>query len=266
MRKISTMKNRAAQSVTRGRVAMVTGGVVAAIALGSTAAFAAGAGSSAHTHPEGFMAGGATSSISVSMHQQATGQQAAADKAAVVAAKAKVAAAHAKAAAEHQKVVAAQQKAAAAAAVKRAQAKAAADHKALVASWETPTTGYVLGAGFNQAGPHWIHKHSGQDFVVNTGTTVRAAHTGTVVTAGWGGAYGNNIVIKHADHLYTQYGHLSHIGVNVGEQVITGEKIGLSGSTGNSTGPHLHFEVRTTPYYGSAVEPLHFLKDHGVRP
>lgn len=137
-------------------------------------------------------------------------------------------------------------------------------HKARTAAWITPTTGYVLGAGFAQAGPHWIHKHSGQDFVVKSGTTVRAAHTGTVVTAGWGGAYGNNIVIKHGPHLYTQYGHLSHIGVYVGQHVKVGQQIGKSGSTGNSTGPHLHFEVRKTAVYGSAIEPLHFLRAHGV--
>jgi murein DD-endopeptidase MepM/ murein hydrolase activator NlpD len=164
---------------------------------------------------------------------------------------------------------AADQKAAAAkkaADAKAAAAKKAADAKARVNGWMTPTTGYVLGAGYAQAGPHWIHKHSGQDFVVPSGTTVRAAHTGTVVTAGWGGAYGNNIVIKHGSHLYTQYGHLSKIEVHVGEKVTTGEEIGKSGSTGNSTGPHLHFEVRTTPYYGSSVEPLHFLRAHGVNP
>ncbi|WNI17101.1 M23 family metallopeptidase [Actinacidiphila sp. ITFR-21] len=250
MRKISTMKNRTPKSVTRGRVAVVTGGLVAAIALGSTAAMAAGA-----HHPEGFLATGATSGISASVHQQATGQQAAADKAGVVAAKAKAA----KQAADKRAGQAAK---AAADARKRAQA----DGRARSASWVSPTTGYVLGAGYAQAGPHWAHTHSGQDFVVNSGTTVRAAHTGTVVTAGWGGAYGNNIVIKHADRTYSQYGHLSHIGVSVGQHVATGQKIGVSGSTGNSTGPHLHFEIRTTPYYGSSVEPLHFLRAHGVHP
>jgi murein DD-endopeptidase MepM/ murein hydrolase activator NlpD len=246
MRKNSTMKNRTPKSVTRGRVAVVTGGLVAAIALGSTAALAADA------HPEGFLATGATSAISQTVQKQATGQKTAAVKAKA-----------AKAAAEKH---AAEAKKAAAAAKKRAQAKAAADRKARSASWETPTTGYVLGAGYAQAGPHWANTHSGQDFVVGSGTKVRAAHTGTVVTAGWGGAYGNNIVIKHADHTYSQYGHLSHIGVSIGQHVITGQQIGLSGSTGNSTGPHLHFEIRTTPYYGSSVEPLHFLRAHGVHP
>jgi murein DD-endopeptidase MepM/ murein hydrolase activator NlpD len=246
MRKNSTMKNRTPKSVTRRRVAVVTGGLVAALALGTTAALAA------DTQHEGFLAAGSAGSISQAVAHQASGQQTAAVTAKADAAKAKAAAAaKAKATAE---------------AKKKAAAKAAADLKARIAGWETPTTGYVLGAGYHQVGKHWIHTHSGQDFVVPSGTNVRAAHTGTVVTAGWGGAYGNNIVIKNGTNLYTQYGHLSHIGVHVGEHVITGELIGLSGSTGNSTGPHLHFEVRTTPYYGSSVEPLHFLKEHGVNP
>jgi murein DD-endopeptidase MepM/ murein hydrolase activator NlpD len=236
MRKNSTMKNRTSKSVARGRIAVVGGGLVAALALGTTAALAADA-----PQHGGFLAAGTATSISHTVQKQAVGQRAAAAQA-----KAK---AHA-----------------AAEAKKRAKAKAAADRKARSASWVTPTTGYVLGAGFAQAGPHWIHTHSGQDFVVNSGTSVRAAHKGTVVTAGWGGAYGNNIVIKNGSHLYTQYGHLSHIGVHVGEHVNTAQKIGLSGSTGNSTGPHLHFEVRSTPYYGSGVEPLHFLHAHGVNP
>jgi murein DD-endopeptidase MepM/ murein hydrolase activator NlpD len=243
MRSNSTTTNRTPKSMTRGRVAVVTGGLVAALALGSTAAMAAGGHSD-----EGFLAAGSAHAISQTVQKQAAGQKTAADKAE---------AAQKKAAAE--KKADAQAKA-------RAKAKAAADRKARAASWETPTTGYVLGAGYHQVGKHWIHTHSGQDFVVPTGTKVRAAHTGTVVTAGWGGAYGNNIVIKNGSHLYTQYGHLSKIGVHVGEHVTTGETIGKSGSTGNSTGPHLHFEVRTTPYYGSSVEPVHFLKTHGVNP
>ncbi|MEE4546964.1 M23 family metallopeptidase [Streptomyces sp. V4-01] len=246
MRKNSTMKNRTPKSVTRGRVAVVTGGLVAALALGTTAALAS------DTQHVGTLAAGSPASISQTVAKQAADQ--------------KTAAAKSEAAAKQAKADAAAKRKAAAEAKKRAAAKAAADRKARIAGWETPTTGYVLGAGYHQVGKHWIHTHSGQDFVVPTGTTVRAAHTGTVVTAGWGGAYGNNIVIKNGTNLYTQYGHLSHIGVHVGEQVITGETIGLSGSTGNSTGPHLHFEVRTTPYYGSSVEPLHFLKTHGVTP
>jgi murein DD-endopeptidase MepM/ murein hydrolase activator NlpD len=243
MRKNSTM-NRAPKSVTRGRAAVVAGGLVAALALGSTAALAADA------QHEGFLAAGTASSISDVMRKQADGQKSHAVKAKADAAKAKAAEqARAKAAAQ---------------AKKRAAAKSAADRKARGTSWTTPAGGYVIGAGYAQAGPHWAHTHSGQDFVVPTGTSVRAAHTGTVVEAGWGGAYGNNIVIKHGSHTYSQYGHLSRLGVHVGERVTTGQEIGKSGSTGNSTGPHLHFEIRTTPYYGSSVEPLHFLRAHGV--
>lgn len=131
-------------------------------------------------------------------------------------------------------------------------------------SWVVPVHHYTLSAGFNQAGSLWSHRHSGQDFAVPTGTPVEAVHRGTVVEADWGGAYGNNIVIRHEDGYYTQYGHLSAFRVFVGQQVSAGQTIALSGSTGNSTGPHLHFEVRTTPYYGSEVEPLSFLRQHGV--
>ncbi|MGW4443315.1 M23 family metallopeptidase [Streptomyces sp. NPDC004682] len=136
-------------------------------------------------------------------------------------------------------------------------------------SWVDPVQHYTLSAGFAQAGSHWAHKHSGQDFAVPTGTNVLAAHGGTVVKAGPNGAgdgpaYGNAVVIKHGNGLYSQYAHLSRVDVRVGQVVKTGQHIALSGSTGNSTGPHLHFEIRTTPNYGSAVNPVVFLRAHGV--
>ena len=81
---------------------------------------------------------------------------------------------------------------------------------------------------------------------------------------GWGGAYGNQIVIRMADGTYTQYGHLSSIGVSVGQRVVPGQRIGLSGSTGHTTGPHLHFEARTTAEYGSDIDPVAYLRSHGV--
>ncbi|MFI1764662.1 M23 family metallopeptidase [Streptomyces sp. NPDC020800] len=137
------------------------------------------------------------------------------------------------------------------------------------ASWVDPVKTYTLSASFMQDGSHWAHKHSGQDFAVPTGTEVMAAHGGTVVKAGGNGAgdgpaYGNAIVISHGDGTYSQYAHLSRIDVKVGQVVKTGQHIALSGSTGNSTGPHLHFEIRTTPNYGSAVNPVDFLRAHGV--
>ncbi|WP_129307648.1 M23 family metallopeptidase [Streptomyces sp. L2] len=138
------------------------------------------------------------------------------------------------------------------------------------ASWVDPVQHYTLTATFNQGGSHWMHKHSGQDFAVPIGTNVVAAHGGTVVKAGPNGggdgpAYGNAIVIKHGGHLYSQYAHLSRIDVKVGQVVKTGQHIARSGNTGNTTGPHLHFEIRTTPNYGSAVNPVVFLKAHGVK-
>ena len=137
-------------------------------------------------------------------------------------------------------------------------------HKAT--SWTTPVDKpYELSATFGNSGDRWSQKHSGQDFAVPEGTEVTAAHKGTVVTAGWGGAYGNNIVIKHPNGQYTQYAHLSKLDVKPGQSVSTDEKIGDSGSTGNSSGPHLHFEVRTTPEYGSGIDPVKAMSKHGVK-
>ncbi len=93
---------------------------------------------------------------------------------------------------------------------------------------------------------------------------MHAVGVGTVVEAGWGGAYGNQVVIKMHDGTYTQYGHLSSIGVSVGQSVSAGQQIGLSGATGNVTGPHLHFEARTSAEYGSDIDPVAYLRSHGV--
>ncbi|MEU9137209.1 M23 family metallopeptidase [Streptomyces sp. NPDC048404] len=155
------------------------------------------------------------------------------------------------------------------AATKAAVAKKAAAKKK-AASWIDPVAKYSLSASFNQAGGMWAHKHSGQDFAVPTGTNVMAAHGGTVVKAGGNGAgdgpaYGNAVVIKHANGTYSQYAHLSRIDVHIGQVVSTGQHIALSGNTGNSSGPHLHFEIRTTPNYGSAVNPVTFLHNMGVK-
>ncbi|MET9764712.1 M23 family metallopeptidase [Streptomyces sp. NPDC006372] len=155
-----------------------------------------------------------------------------------------------------------------AAAAKKAAAKKAA--KKAAPSWIDPVKKYKLSASFAQAGGMWSHKHSGQDFAVPSGTKVLAAHGGTVVKAGGNGAgdgpaYGNAIVIKHGNGTYSQYAHLSKIEVRIGQVVKTGQEIARSGNTGNSSGPHLHFEIRTTPNYGSAVDPVKFLRAKGVK-
>jgi murein DD-endopeptidase MepM/ murein hydrolase activator NlpD len=72
------------------------------------------------------------------------------------------------------------------------------------------------------------------------------------------------VVIRHHDGRYSQYAHLSALAVKAGQQVNTGQRIGRSGSTGNATGPHLHFEIRTGPAYGSDVDPLAYLRAGGV--
>ncbi|MFE7750109.1 transglycosylase family protein [Streptomyces sp. NPDC057428] len=120
------------------------------------------------------------------------------------------------------------------------------------------------GTPYHQAGSWSSGYHTGVDFPVPTGTSVKAVASGKVVSAGWAGAYGYEIVIRHSDGRYSQYAHLSSLHVRAGQQVGGGQRIARSGSTGNSTGPHLHFEIRTGPGYGSDVDPLAYLRAGGV--
>ncbi|MFF1506690.1 peptidoglycan DD-metalloendopeptidase family protein [Streptomyces sp. NPDC058326] len=130
--------------------------------------------------------------------------------------------------------------------------------------WVAPVGGGVS-TPYRASGSMWSSGyHTGADFIASSGTTVRAVGAGTVVSAGWSGAYGNEVVIQHADGNYSQYAHLSSLSVSSGQTVTGGQQIGLSGSTGNSTGPHLHFEIRTSPSYGSDIDPLGYLRQHGV--
>jgi murein DD-endopeptidase MepM/ murein hydrolase activator NlpD len=132
-------------------------------------------------------------------------------------------------------------------------------------SFQLPVAGSHVTTGYKAGGSLWSSgSHSGIDFRAPAGSSVVAVGAGTVVEAGWSGAYGNNIVIRMNDGSYTQYGHLASIGVSVGQSVTPGRQIGVSGSTGNSTGPHLHFEVRTTAEYGSDINPVAYLRAHGV--
>ncbi|MFF0157044.1 peptidoglycan DD-metalloendopeptidase family protein [Streptomyces sp. NPDC005263] len=128
-----------------------------------------------------------------------------------------------------------------------------------------PVDGATIGTGYHVPGSMWASGyHTGVDFIVPTGTPLKAVGAGTVVSAGWGGAYGNQVVIRLADGYYAQYAHLSSISVSSGQTVTEGQQIGLSGATGNVTGPHLHFEIRTTPDYGSDVDPIAYLRSKGV--
>ena len=98
--------------------------------------------------------------------------------------------------------------------------------------------------------------HQGLDIGANMGTPVTAAASGTIISAGWYGGYGNYILIDHGGGMSTGYGHLSRIYVANGQQVQRGQAIGAVGSTGASTGPHLHFEVRIS---GKPVDPTGYL-------
>ncbi|ALC88535.1 peptidase M23 [Bacillus sp. FJAT-18017] len=113
--------------------------------------------------------------------------------------------------------------------------------------------GYVS----SQVGYRWGKMHKGIDIARPSNYTIKAADNGTVVQAGWDGAYGNKIVIDHNNGFRTVYAHLSSIDVNVGQTVARGAKIGNMGSTGDSTGIHLHFEVYKN---GSLQNAMNYLK------
>ena len=115
-----------------------------------------------------------------------------------------------------------------------------------------PCDGVVV-SGF---GMRWGRMHEGIDIGCAYGTPNRAAASGTVIYAGWLGGYGNLVVVDHGNGLSTAYAHASSILVSVGQSVSQGQTVSLVGSTGHSTGPHLHFEVRVN---GIAVDPLPYL-------
>ncbi|GGT28063.1 hypothetical protein GCM10010271_35080 [Streptomyces kurssanovii] len=133
-------------------------------------------------------------------------------------------------------------------------------------SWVAPVADDAVGTGYRVSGSMWSSGyHTGVDFPVPTGTAIRAVGPGTVVTAGSNSAYGYQVVIKHGDGKYSQYAHLASLGVVDGQKVNGGDRIGYSGATGNVSGPHLHFEIRTGPGYGSDIDPLRYLRSHGVK-
>jgi murein DD-endopeptidase MepM/ murein hydrolase activator NlpD len=146
----------------------------------------------------------------------------------------------------------------------RVRAARAAERKRLNA-FVLPITGSYVSTGYHASSSLWSSgSHTGIDFHAASGTPVHAVGLGTVVEAGWGGAYGNQVVIRMNDGTYTQYGHLSSIAVSVGQKVAPGQQIALSGASGNVTGAHLHFEARTGAEYGSDIDPAAYLRKHGV--
>lgn len=124
---------------------------------------------------------------------------------------------------------------------------------------KTASTGTFLrpyyGSVTSRYGSRWGRQHQGVDIGGSMGDPVKASDGGTVTYAGWYDGYGNFIKIKHDNGYETYYGHLSSIGVSVGQKVAQGEVIGKLGSTGRSTGPHLHFEIRKN---GVPCDPLKY--------
>ena len=122
-----------------------------------------------------------------------------------------------------------------------------------------PGTGRVT----SSFGPRWGRLHAGLDLAAGTGAPILAAARGTVLSAGSEGGYGNVVRLQHAEGTVTVYAHLSQVLVAARQPVVPGQVIGREGSTGHSTGPHLHFEVRVG---GVPVDPAPWLRARGVDP
>ncbi|MGW0910675.1 M23 family metallopeptidase [Streptomyces sp. NPDC002784] len=142
-------------------------------------------------------------------------------------------------------------------------AEEAARKERLRPKFALPVAQHGLSAYYGQAGINWMSVHTGIDFPVAYGTPVLAATDGTVRTQ-WNSAYGNMMIVTAMDGTETWYCHLSTYQVASGTAVKAGDQIAFSGNSGNSTGPHLHFEVR--PGGGSAIDPLAWLRSHGLEP
>jgi murein DD-endopeptidase MepM/ murein hydrolase activator NlpD len=131
--------------------------------------------------------------------------------------------------------------------------------------WSSPAPGAPTSNPYHRINHSYAAGfHTGVDFAVHTGTPLVSVGNATVVSAGWAGAYGNQVVLKLSDGHFAQYAHMSKLAVHAGQHVHAGDRVGLSGSTGNSTGPHLHFEIRTANRYGAVIDPIAYLSAHGA--
>ncbi|GAB2881479.1 hypothetical protein GCM10022245_15760 [Streptomyces mayteni] len=140
----------------------------------------------------------------------------------------------------------------------------AAKDDGVVDGWTSPVSGFPVTAVYAQPGGWAAGHHTGVDFATPVGTPIRAVGPGTVVLAEYNGAYGNHVVAKMTDGHYVLYAHLAELAVRAGQRIEGGTRVGDSGNTGNSTGPHLHFEVRAGRAYGTDVDPIGYLKSHGI--
>ena len=131
-------------------------------------------------------------------------------------------------------------------------------------AWVLPVRSYHLTGRFGQVSGLWSHFHTGLDFAAPSGTEIRSVAPGVVESTGYEGAYGNRTEIRLDDGTVLWYCHQTSYVVHPGERVRVGELIGYIGSTGNTTGPHLHLEVH--PHDGAAIDPESWLPTHHLHP
>ena len=143
--------------------------------------------------------------------------------------------------------------------IRAAQARAATPQGGVTSGAAPSASGFIWPASGPVTSPfgwRWGRMHEGIDIGAPYGAPIVAAAAGTVIYCGWMSGYGNLVAIDHGGGISTAYGHQSSIAVACGQHVDQGQTIGYVGSTGHSTGPHLHFEVRVN---GSPVDPLGYL-------
>ncbi len=152
---------------------------------------------------------------------------------------------------------------AARAAKRKAEAAAAAKAKAEreAKKWVRPIAGGSVSSLF---GYRWGRHHDGVDYAAAPGTPLYAMSKGTVVFSGWNGGLGMKVSIQFWDGSVAWYGHMSRIDVYAGQSVMPGQVIGAVGSTGNSTGPHLHLEIQASATGDSPLNPTPWLQEHGL--
>ena len=148
----------------------------------------------------------------------------------------------------------------------QALAASAEEHADEIAAnrWVLPLAGYRLSAGFGESSSLWSSTHTGLDMAAPSGTPIMSVANGVVTETGYDGSYGNRTIITLEDGTEIWYCHQTAFAVSPGDAVAGGETIGTVGSTGNSTGPHLHLEVR--PGAGDPVDPYAALVAHGLQP
>ncbi len=136
--------------------------------------------------------------------------------------------------------------------------------KAKPPPWVLPVAGYHLTGRFGASSGLWASTHTGLDFAAGEGTEIRSIGPGVVLSAAYDGAYGNKTVVRLDDGTVLWYCHQSEFAVDPGQRLAPGDLVGYVGSTGNTTGPHLHLEVH--PGGGDPIDPEAWLPEHHLNP